>query len=55
MSGKIKLVSEPINASLTIDVEDIAKSEIVCNVFNFKFEGDEFGFVALRMQLVSVN
>lgn len=36
MSGKIKLVSEPINASLTIDVEDIAKSEIVCNVFNFK-------------------
>jgi hypothetical protein len=40
---------------MTIDVEDIAKSEVICEVFTFKAQKEEFGFIALRLQFVSLD
>jgi hypothetical protein len=53
VKSRIKLITDPATASMTIDVEDIAKSEAICDVFNFKAKNEDFGFIALRMQYVT--
>ncbi len=35
-TAKIRIVTEPIDSTVTIDVEDIMKYEAVCNVFKFQ-------------------
>ena len=52
-AGRIRLATDPVPSALTIDVEDIAKAETLCEVFAFKAQKEEFGFVALRLQFVS--
>ena len=40
----------PIESSVTIDVEDVMKQEVVCNVLRFQAKDEDFGFIAVRMQ-----
>jgi hypothetical protein len=54
-TGKIRLLTDPVASAMTIDVEDISKSEVICEVFTFKAQKEEFGFIALRLQFVSIN
>ena len=51
--SSIRLVTDPVISSLTVDVEDIAKDQATCSVFNFKAKDEDFGFVALRMEYVA--
>jgi hypothetical protein len=53
--SKIRLSTDPVLSAMTIDVDDIAKAEAVCEVFNFKAKNEDFGFIALRLQFVSLS
>ena len=53
--SRIKIISDRILASITIDVEDIAKEEVICDVFNLKAKNEDFGFIAIRIQYLTTN
>lgn len=36
INSKLQIVTDPIIASVTIDVEDIARDEVLCSIFTFK-------------------
>lgn len=53
--SKLRLTTDSIPSAMTIDVEDISKAEVICDVFNFKAKNEDFGFIALRLQFFSFN
>lgn len=48
--GSVQITTMPIESSVTIDVEDVMKQEVVCNVLRFQAKDEDFGFIAVRMQ-----
>lgn len=54
-TANIQIKTEPIQSTVTIDVEDIMKEEVACDVFKFQRNDEDFGFIALRLQFFTLN